>query len=169
MSRPLRVLCLFSSPELEARSFFGPLHGNWASDIEQGRCEFVPLVLDAEVATLASSGLFAAVSLIVQPSDLGAERAGLLRRGAAAFAAAGIPCEVIAVDSPVELLSWMSSAAPELARLCRQDGETRIDSPSWWRGRARRHLAREADPQSLAPDEGDEGEALRSFMSRRWR
>ncbi len=169
MSRPVRFLCLFSSEDLRAASFFARLDGHWISDIEQGRCEFVPLVLDAESSALAASGLFAAATFLVHPSDLDLERTSMLSQGAAAFDRMGTPFEVVAADAPVELLARLAGAAPELIHRCRHDGEIDFDSPSWWRQRARIHLA--GLTAVAASEEGDEPDtqALRAFLAQRCR
>ena len=161
----LRVLCLFSSAALREGSFFAGRDGHWATDIDQGRCEFVPLVVDGELATLATSGLFAAATLLCRPADLTPALAGTLRAGAAAFDRAAVPLELVAATGPVSLIAWLAEHAPELVGRCRADGEVRPDSPSWWRDRARLHLAGAAP--AAAADSEDLGAELQAFVARR--
>ena len=166
---PLRLLCLFSSAALRDASLLARHDGSWATDIDQGRCEFVALAVDEDVCTLATSGLFAAATLVCRPADLTPAFAALIRPAAVAFARAGVALEVVPTDGPVTTLEWLAAHAPELAPRCRLDGEVRTGSPSWWRDRARRHLARSAAdaaadrgcaPEDLSPD-------LREFVVRR--
>jgi hypothetical protein len=163
---PIRVLCLFTSPELREASFFAAREGHWVTDIDQGRCELVPLVLDGDAATLATSGLFAAATLLCRPADLGPGVAPRLRSGALAFGRARIPFEVVAAEGPVSVIAWLAENAPELVARCQADGEVRPESPSWWRERVRRHLAA---GESVAPAvaEEDLGAQLADFVRRR--
>lgn len=161
------MLCLFSSPPLRDASWFGPQGRHWTTDLDTGPCEFVPLVVDEEVAALAESGLFTAATLLCRPEDLH-PGFGLLARGCAeAFARARLPLELVAETAPVTLLAWLSENAPGLVGAVRTDGEVRPDSASWWRERLRRHLAREPRPadEEAAPE--DLGAQLREFVARR--
>ncbi len=161
----LRVLCLFSSEALRARSFFGLRETGWSTDIDQGRCEFVALVVEPEMPALATSGLFAAATLVCRREDLSPALASTVGAGAARFAQASVPFEIVPADGPVSMIGWLQTHAPELAVLCRADGEVRIDSPSWWRERARRHLA--PARRTLPSAAEDLGAELREFVSRR--
>jgi hypothetical protein len=163
----LRFLCLFSSVHLRHASFFSRQEGHWRSEIDQGECEFVPIVVDAELAALAASRLFAAATLLCHPVDLAPALAPVLRGGAASFAAAGVPFEVVAADAPVTVLAWLSEHAPELVPCCRADGEVRPESPSWWRERARRHLAAGGAAAGAAEPGEDLAAELRAFVARR--
>jgi hypothetical protein len=149
----LRILCLFSSSAVRDTSFFGRQTGHWESDIEQGCCEFVPLVLDQEAPALATCGLFAAATLLCRQEDLGPPLVTPLQATAQAFARARIPFELVAEASPLALVAWVARHAPPLVEQCRADGEVRPDSPSWWRDRARHHLARPALPSQVAVED----------------
>lgn len=149
----LRILCLFSSAAVRDTSFFGRHAGHWESDIEQGRCEFVPLVLDEESPALATCGLFAAATLLCRAGDLGPPLVPPLQATAKAFARARLPFELVAEASPLELVAWIARHDPPLVDQCRADGEVRPDSPSWWRDRARRHLARPPLPSQVAVED----------------
>ncbi len=164
---PLRLLCLFSSAGLREGSLFAGREGAWVTDIDQGRCEFVGLVVDEDVSTLATSGLFAGATLVCRRPDLSPALAAALRPAAASFARARVPLELVPAEAPVATLEWLASHAPELAPLCRLDGEVNAASPTWWRDRARRHLARGRDgsvPDSAPEDLNAE---LREFVARR--
>lgn len=165
---PLRVLCLFSSAALRDASFFARhVARHWVTDIDQGPCEFVPLVIDDEMAALASSRLFAAATVLCRPADLDPALTAALRAGADAFAAAGLPLEVVAAEGPVRVLAWLAEHAPGLVACCRADGEVRPESPSWWRDRAKGHLARQAEGAAATPAPEDLATELRAFVSRR--
>ncbi len=162
---PLRLLCLFSSAALRDASLFAGHEGTWATEIDQGPCQFVGLVVDEDVSTLASSGLFAAATLVCRERDLTPALAAVLRPAAAGFTRAAVPLEIVPAEGPVGTLAWLGAHAPELARLCRVDGEVRTGSPSWWRDRARQHLALAAGPREAEPE--DLADELRAFVSRR--
>lgn len=164
---PLRLLCLFSSAGLRDGSLFAGRDGAWATDIDQGRCEFVGLVVDEDVSTLATSGLFAGATLVCRRTDLSPALAGALRPALSSFARSAVPLEVVPVEAPVATLEWLAAHAPDLAGLCRLDGEVNTASPSWWRARARRHLARGsgAGPAAVEPEDLDA--ELRAFVTRR--
>lgn len=162
---PLRLLCLFSSGALREASLFAGHDGTWSTEIDQGPCQFVGLVVDEDVSTLASSGLFAAATLVCRQADLSPALAAVLRPAAAGFARTAVPLEIVPVEGPVGTLAWLGAHAPELARLCRVDGEVRTGSPSWWRDRARRHLAVAAG--SLEAEAEDLAAELRAFVARR--
>ncbi len=164
---PIRLLCLFSSPALRDRSLFASREAAWSTDIDEGRCEFVGLVVDEDVATLATSGLFAAATLVCRRPDLSPRFAALVRPAARGFANAAVPLELVPAEGPVATLEWLAAHAPELAGLCRLDGEVRTDSPSWWRDRARRHLARAQVADGPRPEPEDLGVELREFVARR--
>lgn len=161
-----RVLCLFSSPALRAASFFARREEHWATDLDQGACEFVPLVADDEMPALAASGLFTAATLLCRPIDLGPRLAAALRASADAFSRAGLPLELVPAEAPVTVLAWVAEHVPSLVAACRTDGEVRPDSPSWWRDRARGHLARRPGAEP-APAPEDLGAELREFVARR--
>jgi hypothetical protein len=166
MTSVLRVLCLFSSAHLRGASFFAAREGGWATEIDAGRCEFVPLVVDAEMPTLATSGLFAAASVLCHPADLAEPLLDAMRAGAASFARAGVPLELVPAEAPVSVIEWLGAHAPELVPLCQPDGEVRPTSPTWWRERARRHLQRgTAEPRAAVPE--DLRGELREFVARR--
>jgi hypothetical protein len=161
----LRILCLFSSADLRDGSFFGKQAGHWETDIEQGRCEFVPLVFDDDAPALATCGLFAAATLLCRQEDLGPTLVVPLRAAAAAFARACLPFELVAADSPVALVGWMARQAPGLVDQCHADGEVKPDSPSWWRDRARRHLGGRPSASPVAIE--DLAADLASFRKQR--
>jgi hypothetical protein len=165
----LRLLCLFSSPRLAGSSWVGQQAGHWASDLDQGRCEFVPLALDGEAAALAVSGLFSAAVVVCDPADLGPALAAALGELAAAFASARLRHELVPCGSPVSVLGWLAREVPALVPVCRADGEVRLGSPSWWRDRARRHLAAPAAAAPAEPPAGGEDLAaeLSAFVARR--
>ena len=164
-----KFLCLFSSEALRRESCFGE-NGGWRDRTDAGACDFVPHVLDGDVPALAHSGLFAATTFLVRPSDLGNGEAERDERGRAlrAFVRPGLSFEIVATDSAIDLVRWLGAAAPELLSACRQDGEVRFESFGWWRSRAERHFS--ADRPAVAEAEtGDDPspEALRAFVSRR--
>ncbi len=163
----LRLLCLFSSAGLRERSLFARREGTWATDIDQGRCEFVALVVDEDVSTLATSGLFAGATLVCRRPDLSPALARALRPAAASFARAAIPLEIVPAEAPVATLEWLTANAPELAALCRLDGEVNTCSPTWWRDRARCHLARGCDAGIRDAEPEDLASELREFVARR--
>jgi len=163
---PVRVLCLFSSPALREASFFAAREGHWDTEIDQGRCELVPLVVDDDLGTLATSGLFAAATLLCRPADLGPGVAPRLRSGALAFTRARVPLEVVPAEGPVSVIAWLVEHAPELVARCRSDGEVRPESPSWWRDRVRRHLSVDVLPAPAAAEE-DLSDQLRAFVRQR--
>jgi hypothetical protein len=170
MTITLRILCLFSSEEVRRASFFAGRTGHWVTDIDAGACEFVPLLVDAEVAALAASGLFAGATLLCRAGDLDASRAAAVCDAAAGFQGTRRTFEVVASEGPVALLARLAELAPALVPLCHQDGEVRPESPSWWRERARRHLAGASGPAHGAAAEESEGAAeadLRAFLARR--
>lgn len=160
----LRVLCLFSSAELARHSLLGGDGVHWTTELDQGPCEFVPLVVDGESAALAASGLFGGATVLCRPADLCPALADALRGAAEAFEQARIPLELVAIESPVTVLAWLAEQAPALTAACRQDGEVRLRSPSWWRERARRHLAAPADPAAV-PAGGVEPEDLAAELA----
>jgi hypothetical protein len=164
---PHRLLCLFSSAALREGSLFAGRDGAWVTDIDQGRCEFLGLVVDEDVSTLATSGLFAGATLVCQPSDLTPALAAALRPAAASFARAAVPLELVPAEAPVAALEWFAAHAPELAPLCRLDGEVNTASPTWWRDRARRHLARGAASGAPDPEPEDLHAELQEFVARR--
>lgn len=164
---PLRILCLFSSAALREASLLAGAEGTWATDIDQGPCQFVGLVVDEDVSTLAVSGLFAAATLVCRQADLSPALAAVLQPAAAGFARAAVPLEIVPAEGPVATLAWFGAHAPELAALCRVDGEVRTGSPSWWRDRARRHLGQAAGQGAPAPEPEDLAEELRAFVERR--
>jgi hypothetical protein len=164
---PLRLLCLFTSAALREGSLFANREGAWVTDIDQGRCEFVGLVVDEDVSTLATSGLFAGATLVCRRPDLSPALATALRPAAASFARAAVPLEIVPAEAPVAALEWLSAHAPELAALCRLDGEVSTRSPSWWRDRARRHLARGGEAGVPDPEPEDLQPELREFVARR--
>ena len=164
---PLRLLCLFSSAALRERSLFAGRDAAWGTDIDQGRCELVGLVVDEDMSTLATSGLFAAVTLVCRQPDLSPRFAAAVRPAARRFASAATPLEVVPAEAPVATLEWLAAHAPELTSLCRLDGEVKTDSPSWWRDRARGHLARAHPRDGLRPEPEDLGAELRDFLARR--
>jgi hypothetical protein len=139
----IRVLCLFSSAPLRAASFFARREAAWATETEHGRFEFVPLVVDGEMETLATSGLFAAATLLCRRADLSPSVVETMRAGALSFARAAVPLELVPAEGRASVVDWLASKAPELALLCAADGEVRTESPSWWEDRARRQLSRE--------------------------
>lgn len=148
----MRLLCLFSSADLSRASYVGREAAHWVTDIDQGRCEFVPVVLDAEAAALAVSGLFAGAVVVCAPADLGPALAGALRALAPALARAGLRHELVPAEAPVSVLGWLQAEVPALVGACRVDGEVRLASPSWWRDRARRQLAAPAEPSDALLD-----------------
>jgi len=164
---PLRLLCLFSSAGLREGSLFAGRESAWITDIDQGRCEFVGLVLDEDVATLATSGLFAGATLVCRQADLTPALVAALRPAATRFAHAAVPLEIVPAEAPVAALDWLASHAPELASLCRLDGEVSTASPTWWRDRARRHLSRGGEPGVSGPEPEDLHAQLREFVVRR--
>lgn len=163
----LRVLCLFSSAALRDASLFADREGSWATDIDQGRCEFVALVVDGDAPTLATSGLFAAATLLCRPADLSPAFAAAVRPTATGFARARVPLEIVPAEGPVATLAWLGLHAPELAARCRLDGEVRAASPSWWRERARRHLAGASTDAASLPEPTDLESELRAFVAGR--
>ncbi|HET9551629.1 MAG TPA: hypothetical protein VFP50_01550 [Anaeromyxobacteraceae bacterium] len=164
-----RLLCLFSSARLAEGSHVGRQAGHWTTDLDQGPCEFVPLVVDAEAGALAASGLFSAAVLVCDPADLGPALAASLAAAGHAFAAAGLPHEVVPAAAPVSVLGWLAREAPALVPACHADGEVRLASPSWWRDRARRHLAAAAPAASAAAaaEAEDLTAELAAFVARR--
>ena len=170
----MRLLCLFSSPALCRASHVGRDASHWITEIDQGRCEFVHLVLDDEAGALAVSGLFAAAVVVCDPADLSPTLASSLRALATDFGRAGLRHELVPAEAPVSVLGWLQGEVPALVPVCHADGEVRLASPSWWRDRARRHLA-PAGPAtpaaSLQPEAAAEAEDLRAelaaFVARR--
>jgi hypothetical protein len=164
---PLRLLCLFSSAEARDASFFGAHApaGLWHSDLEQGRCEFVSLVLDHQAPGLADQGGFGAATVLCRQADLGPPLLAPLQQSAERFAQAGRPFELVAESSPVSLMAWIARHAPALLEQCRADGEVRPESPSWWRERARLHLARSVASTPIAVE--DLAEDLARFRRQR--
>lgn len=163
-----RFLRLFSSREVERASLFGERAGHWVTDIDAGACEFVPLRLDGEAAALAASGLFAGATLLCRAEDLDAPAAAAVRAAAAGFRAAGLGFELVAAEAPVALLARLAALEPGLVGLCHQDGEVRPESPSWWRGRARLHLAAGRGAEGGGGAEEADAEAeLRAFVAKR--
>jgi hypothetical protein len=163
----MRLLCLFSSEGLMKESFVGRLAEHWSSDIDQGRCEFVPLVIDAEAEAMAVCRIFTSAVLVCGSRDLGPELAALLNAAGPAFAGEGLRLELIPAEAPVTVLAWLAREVPSQVRACHAGGEVRLDSPSWWRDQARRHfsqpgatLAEEAEPEDLTDE-------LRAFISNR--
>jgi hypothetical protein len=149
----MRLLCLFSSADLSRASYVGREASHWSTEIDQGRCEFVPLVVDAEAGALAVSGLFAAAVVVCTPTDLTPALAATLKALAAAFAKAGLRHELVPAEAPVSVLAWLHREVPPLVDVCHADGEVRLASPSWWRDRARRHLAPPAPAAASATAE----------------
>jgi hypothetical protein len=163
-----RFLCLFSSDEVRRASFFGGRDGHWLTEIDAGACEFVPLLLDAEVAALGTSGLFAGATLLCRAGDLDPSLAVAVGEAAAGFQSAGRGFELVAAEAPVALLARLAELAPSLVARCHQDGEVRPESPSWWRDRARRHLAGRAGAgEAPGTEEADAEAELRAFVARR--
>lgn len=163
-----RFLCLFSSDEVLRASFFGGRAGHWITDLDAGACEFVPLRLDGEAAALAASGLFAGATLLCRAADLDAPAAGAVRAVAEGFRAGGLGFELVATEAPVALVARLAELEPGLVGLCHQDGEVRPESPSWWRERARRHLAAGSGADGGGGVEEADAEAeLRAFVARR--
>ncbi len=165
-----RLLCLFSSAPLRDASFLGRQEGaGWSTEIDQGRCELVALLVDRDMPTLATSGLFAAATLVCRREDLSPDLGAALQAGAASFARSGLSLELVPAEGPVSVIGWLTAHAPELVPLCRPDGEVRTDSPTWWRDRARRHLsqANGSTAKLSAPEPEDLSPELREFLSKR--
>jgi len=164
-----RLLCLFSSAGLAAGSFLARQTGHWRTEVDQGQVELVPLVVDADGAALAVSGLFAAAVVVCAPEDLGAPLARALTGTADAFAAARLPFHLVPAAAPVSVLGWLAGEAPALLPAWRAEGEVRLASPTWWRDRACRLLSPGADagaPAGAAEAE-DLGDELAAFVARR--
>lgn len=164
-----KYLCLFSSEPLRQASCFATAGATWSERTEFGRCELTSHILDGDASALGVSGLFSAVTALVQPADLEGNSAAYLREGLPSFLRPGAALELVAVDSPIQLIRWVATEAPRLLPFCRQDGDVRPESVSWWRQRAEILLAESSDPGN-APvgDSPDiEAEELRAFVARR--
>ncbi len=167
MSAAKKYLCLFSFPDLLAGSCFREGKG-WQEETDEGRVEFVPHVLDAELPVLLASGLFSASTFLIRSADLADGRLGILREGVGSFRRPGYSVELVAAESPIELVAWLTANAPDLIDVYRQDGEVRYGYPSWWRQRAEVHLSgRISTGAASAADSDFDPEALRAFVAKR--
>lgn len=163
----MRLLCLFSSEGLMKESFVGRQATQWSSDIDQGRCEFVPLVIDAEADALAVCRLYSSAVMVCGPGDLGPGLAALLNAAVPAFASEGLRLELIPSEAPVTVLAWLAREVPSQAGACHAGGEVRLDSPSWWRDQARRHFSQSGEASGTAAEPEDLTDELRAFMANR--
>jgi len=163
-----KFLCLFSSEDLRGISCFSG-NGGWQDLTDFGRCDFVPHVLDPDAPALVHSGLFFAVTLLARPAELEVLAPTFGAEGLAALYRPGTSLEIVASESPIDLLAWLSSHAPALVPSYRQDGEVLFRSPGWWRRRADRHFGVLQHEAAAAPPDGEDpsAEALRAFVSRR--
>lgn len=84
------------------------------------------------------------------------------------FVRPGLSFEIVAADSAIGLCHWIAGVAPDLLERCRQDGEVRFESFSWWRTRAERHFSDgTAGVGGSTGGDDPSSEALRAFVARR--